>query len=53
MPERESREDALVAQRDALLGTLRRARQAKAAVSEDVEAKTAGGNFAEQQGGVY
>ena len=53
VPERESREDALVAQRDALLGTLRRARQAKAAVSEDVEVKPAGGNFAEQQGGVY
>ncbi|MEO7248571.1 MAG: penicillin-binding transpeptidase domain-containing protein, partial [Novosphingobium sp.] len=53
VPERESREDQLLAQRDALLSGIRRAKQATAAASQSAETKPPGGNFAEQQGGVY
>ncbi len=52
-PPRETREDQLTAQRNAVLGAIKRAKQANAPPKAAEESPAPQGNFAEQQGGVY
>jgi len=52
VPERQTREDQLASQRDALISALRKSKDATNADS-DAGGQAQGGNFAEQQGGVY
>ncbi|MEY4160921.1 MAG: hypothetical protein RLZZ136_1542 [Pseudomonadota bacterium] len=53
VPDRQTREDQLASQRDALIAQIKQAKEASAAASAAGGAQGQGGNFAEQQGGVY
>ena len=53
VPERATRADQLAQQRDSIIAGIKRAREATATATEAAPAKPPGGNFAEQQGGVY
>ncbi len=52
-PPRETRADQIAAQRDAVIGAIRRAKEAKAVASDAALGPSPTVNFAEQQGGVY
>lgn len=53
VPERQTREDLLASQRDALISALKRAKESANADKAASGGQAQGGNFAEQQGGVY
>jgi penicillin-binding protein 1A len=52
-PDRTTRRDELTAQRNAVLGAVRRAGQARARAQQVAPGAAEGRNFAEEQGGVY
>ncbi|MEP7221948.1 MAG: transglycosylase domain-containing protein [Novosphingobium sp.] len=52
-PPRQTREDQLTAQRDAILGAIKRARQVNAAPQAGATPEPGDGNFVQEQGGVY